>query len=262
MEFADYRLYTPGDDPRRLDWHVYGRTGRPFIKLFMDEQELHVHVWLDASKSMDFGGYSYSYSSQAPLTKWDYARQLAAAIGYISLSRYDRVSVSTFVDTITGQVKQLRGKGSVPRLFEFLETVETNGEGDIGAVFKYSGQLYRQPGMTWLFSDFMYEAGVKESLKYLLAARQEVVVVQILTPEEITPSLTGELKLIDSESGQSKEVAMTERVLQSYRLAVEEHTLDLKAFCHEHGIACFLAVTDTDPVAWLWNELQSSGLIR
>ncbi|MBD0379142.1 DUF58 domain-containing protein [Paenibacillus sedimenti] len=250
LEFADYRLYTPGDDTRQLDWHAYGRTGKPFIKLFMDEQELQVNLWLDASQSMNFS------------SKWEYAKQLAAAIGYISLSRYDRVSAAVFTSQITKQLKLFRGKGSSLRFFNFLSGSQAEGLGDMGAVFRNPSILPRQSGMTWLFSDFLYEQGVEEALTYLLAAKQEVAAIQILAPEELAPELAGELRLIDSETGAAKEVAMSSKILQAYRKAVEQYTSGLKAFCYERGITYVLAVTSVPIDEFLLGELRRKGLMR
>lgn len=115
--------------------------------------------------------------------------------------------------------------------------------------------------MTWLFSDFFYESGVEEALAYLLAARQEVVVIQVLSPEEVAPKLSGELRLIDSESGEAKEVAISPKVLQAYRKAVEQYTGALKAFCYERGITYTLAVTDAPPAEFVLKELRRSGVI-
>lgn len=260
LEFADYRLYSPGDDTRQLDWHAYGRTGKPFIKLFMDEQELQVNLWLDASASMDFG--KKEGADALRLSKWEYARQLAAGIGYLSLNRYDRVSAAVFTTQLTKQMKLLRGKGSSHRLFEFLGNCEPAGTGDIGAVFRNPAILPRQAGMTWIFSDFLYEEGVEDALKYVQAAKQEVVVVQVLAPEELNPKLTGELRLIDSESRAAREVAMSSKVLQDYRAAATAYTQMVRAFCHERGITYLLAVTNVSPGDFLLGELQRCGLVR
>ncbi|OPH47483.1 hypothetical protein BC351_09765 [Paenibacillus ferrarius] len=257
LEFADYRLYTPGDDTRQLDWHAYGRTGKPFIKLFMDEQELQVHLWLDASKSMDFGRKEGVIPS-----KWEYARQLAAGIGYLSLNRYDRVSAATFTNEVTKQQKLLRGKGSSLRLFEFLASTEPDGIGDISAAFRNPAILPRQAGMTWVFSDFFYEQGLEDALKYLLAAKQEVVVVQVLAPDELDPLLTGELRLLDSETGAAREVAMSSKVLQAYKEAAFQYTQTLKSFCYERGITYLLASTDVPAADFLLGELRRNGLVR
>ncbi len=260
LDFADYRLYSPGDDIRQLDWNAYGRTGKPFIKLFLDEQELQVHVWVDASKSMDFGGPSQDFDT--PLNKFAYARQLAACIGYIALNRYDRLNAAAFTDAVTGKLPPLRGKGSAPRLFDFWSAAVPGGQGDIGAVFRHPANLPKLPGMTWLLSDFLYSSGVEEALTYLLAARQEVVVLHILSPEEVDPSLSGELKLIDSESGSAKEVAMSGRVLQAYRSVLEQYTGSLQRFCYERGIAYIRCVTSIPPADLLQGQLRLAGVLR
>lgn len=257
LDFADYRLYSPGDDIRQLDWNAYGRTGKPFIKLFMDEQELPINLWLDASASMDFGQSSGATS----LTKWTFARQLAAGVGYIALSRYDRVSAVVYTDRVLHQLRQLRGKGSSLRLFDFLAASIPGGAGDIASVFANPAVLPGRPGMTWLFSDFLYEHGVQEALTYLQAAKQEVVVVQVLSPEETDPQLSGELRLIDSESGDGKEVAISGRVLQSYREEVRHYTESLKRYCFERGIAYVLAKTDIPPADLLLGGFRQNGLL-
>ncbi|NEW05237.1 DUF58 domain-containing protein [Paenibacillus sp. SYP-B3998] len=259
LDFADYRLYSQGDDTRQLDWHAYGRTGKPFVKLFKDEQELQVNLWLDASQSMNFG----KIEGATPLrSKWEYARQLAAAIGYISLCRYDQVSASAFTTHITKKLKQLRGKASSQRLFEFLEGCQAEGVGDVGAVFCNSSFLPRQSGMTWLFSDFLYDQGVEEALAYLLAAKQEVVAVQILAPDELVPKLAGELRLIDSESGAAKEVAISSSVLEAYQIEIQKYTSTLRTFCYERGITYVLAITNVPVEDVLLKEFRRSGIIR
>ncbi|TDF93785.1 DUF58 domain-containing protein [Paenibacillus piri] len=253
LEFADYRLYTPGDDTRQFDWNVFGRTGKPFIKQFMDEQELQVNLYIDCSQSMDFGAGSAN--------KFLYARQLAASIGYIALAGYDRVSARLFSDRIGRQLPMLRGKGSMHRLMQFLEQAAVEPSGDMAAAMMQPSQLPRQPGVTWLFSDFLYESGIEESLSYLLAARQELVVVQVLSPQEMNPELTGDLRLIDSESLSGKEVAVTGRVIKAYREAVGQYTRGLQRFCHERGMGYVLTVTDTPLLDTVQRAFRQGGLL-
>jgi uncharacterized protein (DUF58 family) len=260
LDFADYRLYSPGDDTRQLDWNAYGRTGKPFIKLFMDEQELQVHLWLDVSQSMSFGKSSNSHAVFSQ-TKWEYARQLAAGVGYISLNRYDRVSTGLFSDQVVSQLRNLRGRGSAFRLFDYLTVNEPSGAGDIYKAFRNPTVAPKLPGMTWIFSDFLYEHGVQEALTYLLAAKQEVVVVQVLSPEEIEPQLSGELRLIDSETGNGKEVAISSKVLQAYRAEVRLYTEMLKKYCFERGITYLNARTDIPPAEMLLGSFRQSGLL-
>lgn len=253
QEFADYRLYTPGDDTRQFDWNVFGRTGKPFIKQFMDEQELQVNLYIDCSQSMDFG--------EGSANKFLYARQLAACIGYISLAGYDRVSTRMFSDKLDRQLPMLRGKGSMHRLVQFLEQAEVEPSGDIAAAMMQPAKLPRQPGVTWLFSDFLYESGVEETLSYVLASRQEVVVVQVLSPQEMHPDLTGDLRLIDSETLSGKEVAVTGRVIKAYQEAVGQYTRGLQRFCHERNIAYVLVVTDRPILDTVQSVFRKTGLL-
>ncbi|WP_248924543.1 DUF58 domain-containing protein [Paenibacillus hamazuiensis] len=260
LEFADYRLYSPGDDIRRFDWGAYARTGKPFIKQFMDEQELRVHLYVDCSRSMDFGGGGAG-SEQARASKFLYARQLAACIGYIALSGYDRVGVRLFGERIERELPLLRGKGSMPRLLGFLAEAETVPRGDLAQAVMRPGAVPRQPGMSWVFSDFLYESGVEESLGFLHAAGQEVVVVHILSEEEMNPKLSGDLRLIDSESGAGKEVAVTGRVLRDYRAAVHQYSQGLKRFCHERNMAYMLLTTGTPVEDAVQRSLRENGLL-
>lgn len=255
LEFADYRMYAPGDDIRRFDWGAYARTGKPFIKQFMDEQELQVNLYIDVTRSMGFP------LEEAAGNKLMYARQLAACIGYMALSGYDRVSARLFSDRIVRELPMLRGKGSVHRLFRFLSEAEAESGGDIADAVMKPGAIPRQPGMTWIFSDFLYESGIEEALNYLLAARQEVVVVQVLSEEEVRPALTGDLRLIDNESGTGKEVAVTARVIEAYQAAIRQYTHGLKQFCHERGMTYVLATTDVPVADAVLRSLREHGLL-
>lgn len=256
LEFADYRLYSPGDDIRQLDWNAYGRTGKPFIKLFMDEQELQVSVYVDGSGSMSFP------SSSRGTDKFLYARQLAGCVGYTALCSYDRVSVGLFSSELYARLPMVRGKASVPRLFSFLGQIGPQGEGNMASVFRQPQVLPARPGMTWIISDFLYETGVEEALSSLLAAKQEVVVVQVLSPEEVDPELAGDLKLIDVESEDGKEVAVSGKILKEYKAAVKNYSEALRKYCYERGMAYQLLVTDTPLSAAMTESFRQSGLIK
>jgi uncharacterized protein (DUF58 family) len=256
LDFADYRLYVPGDDTRQIDWNAFGRTGKPFIKLFLDEQELHVRLLVDVSASMNTGE-----DASGAGNKLAHAKRLAASIGYIALAGYDRVSAGVFGETVTASLPAMRGKGSAPRLFRFLAEAAPEPKGDLSRALARPGVLPRSPGMTWLFSDFLYESGVRETLNLLLAAKQEVAVIQVLSREELAPGYTGDLRLIDIETGTGKEVAMSARVLNLYRETLEAYTSELRAFCHERGIAYALAPSDVPPADWIQSELRASGIL-
>ncbi|GIP36680.1 DUF58 domain-containing protein [Paenibacillus sp. J2TS4] len=255
LDFADYRLYTPGDDIRQLDWNAYGRTGKPFIKLYMDEQELQVSLYVDGSASMSFA------ASSRGVNKYLYARQLAGCVGYAALCGYDRVGIGMFSNQLYARLPMMRGKASARRLFNFLAQTEARGTGDITALCHPSA-LPRRPGMCWVFSDFLYETGVEQALSSLLAAQQEVVVVQVLSPEELNPDLYGDLRLIDVESGGGKEVAISGKIIQQYKAAIRQYTETLRKYCYERGIAYQLALTDTPLSTMATETFRRSGLLQ
>ncbi len=256
LEFADYRLYVPGDDIRGLDWNAYARTGKPFIKLYLDEQELQVSLYVDTSKSMDFG----DNDQRGGRNKFWYARQLAACIGYIALSNYDRLHVSMFGDTIHTRLPNLRGKGAAHRLMDVLEGAQLQQDSHFEAL-RNPAFSPRLPGMSWVISDFLVDSGIEDSLSYLQACKQDVVVVQVLSPDEWDPRLSGDLNLIDSESGTGKEVAMTSKVLSEYQKAVQHYTRSLQRFCYERGMSYVLVRTDMDIETAVFQMLRSQGLL-
>ncbi|MBH5316533.1 DUF58 domain-containing protein [Paenibacillus sp. GSMTC-2017] len=265
QEFADYRPYTPGDDVRRIDWNVYGRTGRAYLRQYWDEQELHVHMYVDVSRSMAFLG-------GANVSKVQYALRLAACIGYAALNGDDRLSIKLFDSNgVKGEQSGLHGRGASLKLFQHLATEydsrSTNAvditsheapltvkeilgnEGvqtqDMSLPFRIPGTLPRRSGVTWLFTDAMFEVGIEATLVALMAAGQHIVLVHILSPEEVNPSLSGELKLIDSELGTGKEVAISDHLLQEYRSAVTSYREELKRLCAERGASYLFVETNT-----------------
>ncbi len=257
LDFADYRLYTPGDDVRAIDWNVYGRSGKPFVKLFLDEQELPIRLWVDVSASMNTGG-----ESSGGENKLVYAKRLAASVGYMALCGYDRVAAGVFGETVSASVPPMRGRGAAPRLFRFLAEAEPERTGHLYRSLSAPGALPRQPGMTWVFSDFLYESGVRETLNVLQAAKQDVVVVQVLSPEELRPALSGDLRLVDVETGEGKEVAMSAKVLGAYRDALDAYTESLRRFCRERNMAYALASTDAPALDWIASALRGAGVLQ
>ncbi|GKU78734.1 DUF58 domain-containing protein [Paenibacillus sp. L3-i20] len=265
QEFADYRPYSPGDDVRRIDWNVYGRTGRAYLRQYWDEQELHVHLYVDTSRSMAFSG-------GANVSKGQYAFRLAACIGYAALNGDDRLSLKLFDHAVvSGEQSTLHGRGASMKLFRYLAThYQASSENkadfidsaddltikeisdfeqtqiqDMSIPFRLPGALPRRSGVTWLFTDAMFEDGIEATLVSLTAARQQIVLVHILSPEELNPRLSGELKLIDSELGTGKEVAISNNLLQDYRAAVAAYREDLRRLCAERGASYLFIETST-----------------
>lgn len=273
LEFADYRLYTPGDDVRRFDWGVYSRTGKAFVRQFMDEQELMVSIYLDCSASMTAEtpkafpeqGDQRSAASSVEGAKWLLARQLAASIGYMALFAYDRLQVACYSRSLDSRLPILRGKGAAHRLFSHLEQAPVGGDGSLAAALSVPGALPRLPGMTWIISDLWLEGGEEElsrSLSLLAGAGQETVLLHVLSREELEPKLAGDLRLVDSESGTGKEVAVTGKVLEAYREELEAYRQMLARVCAERGMTYVLVPADMPLQEAVFGILASAGLVK
>ncbi|GIO38219.1 hypothetical protein J41TS12_30800 [Paenibacillus antibioticophila] len=222
LEFADYREYTPGDDIRRFDWGVYRRTGKPFIRQYWDEQELTFSLYLDVSASMNFGN------------KLDMAKRLAAAAGYVALSSEDKVQALLLGERPLDKLPPLRGKASSPRLFNFLKEASSAEGGNLASAMKQVHARPSEQGLAWLFSDCWMEDGVhqlRDLLLRLMSMGQEPVLVQVISREELAPAYSGDLRLVDSELGNGKEVAMSGKVLKAYERELSRYTRELKECC-------------------------------
>src|SRR5215467_10651282 len=191
VEFADYRNYVVGDDLRFLDWNLYARLDRLFLRLFMEEEDLHFYLLIDNSLSMDFG---------TP-TKLHYAKQVAAALGFIGLVNLDRVVVEAFNDRLTQIMPPLRGRRSLWRLLDFLGTLEPGGPSELKRALRTFSLKCSGKGIVILLSDFMDKGGYEDALRYLVARQLDIYAVQILSQEEIEPEVVGDLKLTDVEDG-------------------------------------------------------------
>src|SRR6201984_3559654 len=171
VEFADYRNYVVGDDLRFLDWNLYARLDRLFIRLFMEEEDLHFYVLLDNSLSMSFG---------AP-TKLHYAKQVTAALGFIGLVNLDRVVVEAFNDRLTQTLPAIRGRRSLWRLLDFLGRVDPAGPSDLKQALRTFSLKSSGKGIVVLLSDFMDKGGYEDALRYLIARNMDIYVIQILS---------------------------------------------------------------------------------
>ncbi|MNZ79780.1 hypothetical protein D3C78_983910 [compost metagenome] len=266
LEFADYREYAPGDDIRRFDWGVYSRTGRPFIRQYWDEQELSLSLYVDVSASMNFGENGHN--------KLLYAKQLAASVGYMALASHDRVQAFLCTDVVKRYLPSIRGKASASRLFSFFEgdldreaasVQESSKElGNLATALRQPEAIPRRPGMTWIFSDFWQEDGfqnVADAIALIQASGQDIVLVHVMSAEEMEPALSGDLRLIDSELGTGKEVALTGKILESYKLALRQYTMEISSFCSERGIRYVQAPTYLPLDRGIFDTLRTAGAI-
>jgi hypothetical protein len=264
VEFADYRTYVHGDDFRYLDWNLYGRLEKLFLKLYEEERELPVRIFLDASESMTFG----------EPRKFDFARQVAAAIGYVALSGFDRVSVIPFPDLANsadpdpgvrikelaarGALRSVRGKKSAIQFFQNLGGLSAGGPANLNEALRRGALEARQAGVAVVLSDFLDPAGYESGLTALVGRGFQVDLVQILAPDELSPSTFGDLRLVDSETGAMQEVTFGRFRLKAYRQTVQNFMQRLREYCKARGINFFTASSNTDLQDLLLKQLRQA----
>ena len=251
VEFADYRGYSPGDDLRYLDWNAYARLQRLFLKLFVEEEDLHVYVLIDGSASMDFG---------RP-TKLHWARQAAAALGYIGLCGGDRVQLLQHAAGRGERSRQFRGRGCAVEMLGWLEALEPGGPTDLVAAVDWLLQVAPAPGVVFVLSD-LFTPGWEDAVRRLGAARGECCVLQTLAPEEWQPPLRGDLKLVDSETSEEREITIGAGSMRRYLATRDEFIEQVRAVCHRYGFSHLLAVTDQPVEDVILRSLRRLGVIR
>jgi uncharacterized protein (DUF58 family) len=252
VEFADYRNYVVGDDLRFLDWNLFARLDRLFLRLFMEEEDLHFYVLIDNSLSMSFGDP----------TKLHYARQVAAALGFIGLVNLDRVMVEAFNDDLTQSLPALRGRRSLWRLLDYLGKLEPAGPSDLARSLRNFTIRCSGKGVVVVLSDFMDKAGYEEAIRYLVARQMDVYVIQILSQEEIEPKLVGDLKLVDVEDGDEAEITATGALLRRYQQNLDAYRAALHDFCVRRGVACLFTSNKVPFDRLVLHYLRQRGLVR
>jgi uncharacterized protein (DUF58 family) len=264
VEFADYRTYVHGDDFRYLDWNLYGRLERLFLKLYEEERELPVRIFLDASESMTFG----------EPRKFDFARQVAAAMGYVALSGFDRVSVIPFPDltdspesdptarnmelAARGALRSVRGKKSAIQFFQNLSALSAGGSANLNEALRRGALQARQAGLAVVLSDFLDPAGYETGLNALVGRGFQVDLVQILAPDELSPTTFGDLNLVDSETGAHQEVTFGRFRLKAYRQTVQNFMQRLREYAQARGINFFTASSSMDLQELLLKQLRKA----
>ncbi len=252
VEFADFRQYVPGDDLRFIDWNLFARMERLYLKLFLEEEDLHFYALIDASTSMDFG----------EPTKLQFAKQLAASLGFIGLCRADRVKIESLGTSSRKPGPTLRGRASLWRMMEYLEGIEPGenvslAEGVRNFCLRNSGK-----GILVLITDLMDKEGYEKALRFLVAQQMDVYVLHVLCPEELNPELKGDLKLIDCEDEDIAEVTVSRPLLDKYKRTLASFLDGAREFCTRRGMSYLMTSTETTVETLVANYLRKRGLVR
>lgn len=252
MVFTDFRPYSPGDDIKHVDWGIYLRLDRLLLRLFEEEADLPVYVFIDTSASMGVGAPS----------KLDFARRVAAALSYLSLVNHDRVSVVAWADGIAQELPVRRGKSQMWPALRFLERLGATGGTDLQAALRGYFGARRTRGLVVLLSDFMDGAGFAPAANWLRQFRHEVVAVQVLSPQDVEPDLPEDVVLVDAESGAADTVQVTPSLLAAYRVALDAHCADVESQCRRHGWSYLRAGSDAPFEDLMLRVLRERGVLR
>jgi uncharacterized protein (DUF58 family) len=254
-EFADFRQYTPGDDLRRVDWKIYARLDRPFLKLFEEEEDLAVHLLVDVSRSMDW--------SEAEENKFHYARRLAAGLGAIALANGDSLTVQP-LNTGRGSAPfgPARGAASTARLLLYLESLPAGGGTDLGPGLKRYALSTHRPGLAFLLSDLLTAEDPLNGLNALQSHGFETTVIHLLSPEELDPPLSGDLRLLDVETGQAQEVSLDGGLRTIYRQRLKAWQDEIAVACQNRGIRYLPLSTKTPWERFILQELRKAGVVK
>jgi uncharacterized protein (DUF58 family) len=253
VEFADYRNYVIGDDLRFIDWNIYARLDRLFLKLFLEEEDLALYVLVDMSKSCDYGEPHKAH----------YMKQVAAALGYIGLVNYNRVTVAAFNNTVMAETGALRGRTRVPQMLDFVSKLEPEGPSHLAEACRRFALQHRQKGVCVVLSDFFDKGGYENGLRYVASGKYDLFCVQALSPQEIDPqeTLQGDLKLKDMEDDDTAEVSVTQPLLKQYKANLNAYCLALKEYITRRGGTYLFTSTAVPFDTLVLNYLRERGLL-
>jgi uncharacterized protein (DUF58 family) len=251
VEFCDYRHYEVGDDLRYVDWNIFGRLDRLYVKLFVDEEDLCVHLLLDASASMDFGDPS----------KFRYGTRLAAALAFVGLVNLERVGVGVVRNRVGEGWSPSRGRNQFFPLLDFLGNLRPGGPTRLNDSLSDFALRAREPGLAVLISDLLDPAGYEAGLRALQERRFDIHVLHLLAPEEMNPPFGGDLRLVDAETREIRELSLDGEAHRSYRQRLGSFLERAEGFCRANEISYHRLVTDTPLEAFMLRHLKGMLLI-
>ena len=246
VEFADYRAYGHGDDLRYVDWNIYGRLDRLHVKLFVDEEDLCLHLLVDGSASMDFG---------TP-RKLEYAVRVAGALGFVGLVSHERVGVGILRERAVEGWPPARGRNQVVALLDFLSDVDAGGPTRLNEALGEYALRAREPGLAVVVSDLLDPQGFEAGVRRLLERRFDVHVIHVLAPDEMNPGFGGDLRLLDAETNELRDLTLDGEALRGYHQRLREFLERAEQFCRGNEIAYHRVVTDSPVEEFMLRQLK------
>lgn len=251
VEFADYRNYTVGDDLRFIDWNIYARLDKLFLKLFLEEEDLAMYILLDVSKSSDYGKPN----------KFRYMQRVAAALAYIGLVNYNRVVLCGVSNGLVADTGALRGRRRVNQMLDFVQKLTPTGPSHMAEACRRFALQHRQKGICVVLSDFFVKEGFESGLRYVAGGKYDLFAIQCLSPEELDPDLQGDLKLRDMEDDDLAEVSVTGPLIKQYKANLNAYCLSLKDYVTRRGGTYLFTSTAVPFDTLVLNYLRERGLL-
>jgi uncharacterized protein (DUF58 family) len=252
VEFADHRDYVEGDDFRFVDWNVYQKFGKLLLRLYEEEEDLSIYFLVDCSLSMGFGGGR----------KFDQARRLAAALGYVGLANLDRVGIFGVSDEMVSQMQPTRGKARIFKVFQFLRDLEPSGTTNLGDALGTFVAQHKRRGLAVLISDLYDPAGFERGINVLRYNRFEPYVVHIVDPADGKPPLRGDVHVYDCETGDEREVTITDSLLERMESAYRDYLHEIQRFCVKNHVGYFSAEVDVPFEELVLRVFRRGGFLR
>ena len=256
VEFADHRSYVSGDDIRHIDWNIFARLDSLFMKLFLEEEDLSLHVVIDASASADTGSQH---------NKFVFMQRAAMAMGYVGLVNLNRVAVTAMGDGdggIAATIRDLRGRRRTRELATWLCGIEPAGSFSFRQAAERILHSRRGKGVMVVFSDFFFKDGFESGLRLLVGRGYDVLAVQVLSPQEIDPPLTGDLRLKDVEDADLAEITVSAPLLKRYKANLDAYCAHLQSFCAERAIGFMTVRSDTPIDVLLLDYFRQRGVVK
>lgn len=246
VEFSDFREYNIGDDIRRIDWNAYGRFEKLFIKLFVEEKEANINIYIDCSKSMDFE------------EKREVTLKISAVLAYLALNNQDKVNINLITrDGIKSE--KYSDILSFQRILNFIEKETFEGTVKINNSIKRN--KIKSKGLSIIISDFLNEEDIEDSIRFLKYCHQEILIINVLSDSELNPKLNGEVTLVDSESDKKVQLTVTSKILTNYKKALERFTLNLKNVSQKYGGKLIQVSSNESIDKIIFDKLFKEGVI-